>query len=394
MIDNMEAEREFPWRKKISKRGRAFGYSGLATVGILLSGWAFIYLFPFIVGRAGLGGVFLAVLYALVPVAFTLFFVAMIDRWEPEPRWMYIFAFTWGAGTSVLLAVLFQDFFRALLRDSADAQLAALASDMRFTASCVAPFTEELIKGGGVLLIYFIFRRYFDGPVDGIVYGALIGAGFAFTENILYFLNDLEEISFLFHIRFLDAPFNHEAWTAIFGFFLGFARYSPKKLAPLLYMIPGLGGAIFGHWFNNDALNWPGMTYEKYLLLSNAPALIIFILLIYFARQQEKEVVLQSLAHYVEAGLLSNLEVEMIESLAARRAAQRWVELLARKRQEDPGELRAVMENFQAKLLELGYLHAREIGENKVRRARSQRREAEILAELAADRARITGEYF
>ena len=30
-------------------------------------------------------------------------------------------------------------------------------------------------------------RREFDGIVDGIVYAGLVAAGFAFTENILYF---------------------------------------------------------------------------------------------------------------------------------------------------------------------------------------------------------------
>ena len=46
---------------------------------------------------------------------------------------------------------------------------------------------EEFGKGLGVFLIFVTARRAFDGPVDGIVYGALIGAGFAFTENIQYF---------------------------------------------------------------------------------------------------------------------------------------------------------------------------------------------------------------
>ena len=50
-----------------------------------------------------------------------------------------------------------------------------------------APIVEEVAKGLGLLLIFVTARRAFDGPVDGVVYGALIGAGFAFTENIQYF---------------------------------------------------------------------------------------------------------------------------------------------------------------------------------------------------------------
>ena len=50
-----------------------------------------------------------------------------------------------------------------------------------------APIVEEVGKGLGLLLLFVTARRAFDGPVDGVVYGALIGAGFALTENIQYF---------------------------------------------------------------------------------------------------------------------------------------------------------------------------------------------------------------
>ena len=50
-----------------------------------------------------------------------------------------------------------------------------------------APLVEEVAKGLGVLLIYAFSRAHFDGPVDGLVYAATVAAGFAFTENILYF---------------------------------------------------------------------------------------------------------------------------------------------------------------------------------------------------------------
>src|SRR5699024_11787194 len=49
-----------------------------------------------------------------------------------------------------------------------------------------APVVEESTKTVLLVIIVLAARRYFEGPLDGLVYGALIGAGFAFTENILY----------------------------------------------------------------------------------------------------------------------------------------------------------------------------------------------------------------
>ena len=59
--------------------------------------------------------------------------------------------------------------------------------DEAMQAVVQAPLVEETAKGIGVLLIFAFSRSHFDGPVDGLVYAATAAAGFAFTENILYF---------------------------------------------------------------------------------------------------------------------------------------------------------------------------------------------------------------
>src|SRR5699024_4669870 len=49
-----------------------------------------------------------------------------------------------------------------------------------------APVVEEAMKSAGLLGLLIWGRRYISGPLDGVVYAALIAGGFAFTENILY----------------------------------------------------------------------------------------------------------------------------------------------------------------------------------------------------------------
>ena len=57
---------------------------------------------------------------------------------------------------------------------------------MAITASVVAPLVEETLKAVPLLFIFFMFRREFDGLMDGLLYGALVGFGFAMTENFFY----------------------------------------------------------------------------------------------------------------------------------------------------------------------------------------------------------------
>jgi protease PrsW len=54
--------------------------------------------------------------------------------------------------------------------------------------------------------------------MDGIIYGAAAGMGFAALENLIYGLNRLDALSHLLatiSVRTLAAPFAHGMWTAI-----------------------------------------------------------------------------------------------------------------------------------------------------------------------------------
>ena len=97
-----------------------------------------------------------------------LFAVRIIDRWEPEPRGLLVLAVAWGAIAAVGIA-LGVDLLMTHGRSACDDSLVRDA----FSAVVQAPIVEEFAKGLGVYLIFVTARRAFDGPVDGIVYGAL-----------------------------------------------------------------------------------------------------------------------------------------------------------------------------------------------------------------------------
>ena len=62
-----------------------------------------------------------------------------------------------------------------------------------------------------------IFRRSeIHGLLDGIIYGALVGIGFAFVEDIVYYLQSLQagQLGVTFFLRGIMAPFAHPLFTA------------------------------------------------------------------------------------------------------------------------------------------------------------------------------------
>ena len=311
-----------------ARRGRsasvwAFGALGFAMLALI----AYFALF------LGVGASVVGLVLALVPLAIVLTGVRMIDRWEPEPKSLVIFALAWGAVAAVGITLLVELAF-------------ALAVGQRnefFAAVIQAPVIEELAKGAGVLLVFVIGRRAFDGPVDGVVYGALIGAGFAFTENIQYFGTSLisggaGELTLTFILRGLVSPFAHAMFTALTGFAIGLAaRRGASTAAAVGSGALGLLGAVGLHayWNGSSLLG----DFLALYLTTQVPLFIGFIIAILALRREEARLTRVRLGEYAAAGWFTPQEVEMLATPAGRRTGLQWASGLR-------GDRREVMREF------------------------------------------------
>src|SRR5690606_22600927 len=160
------------------------------------------------------------------------------------------------------------------------------------------PLLEEACKMVGVLVIILIARHTIDGPIDGLVYGALIGAGFAFTENIQYFFvygasQGFDATVTIFFMRGILSPFAHAMFTGIFGLLVGLARGGRRNL--VLFALLGYVAGVAMH-----AL-WNGSSYVNFLmlyLLLQVPQFILFIVAIVLLRKEAATITHQRLSDY------------------------------------------------------------------------------------------------
>lgn len=281
-------------------------------------GFAMLALIAYFALFLGTAASVVGLVLALVPLGIVLFGVHLIDRWEPEPRSLVVFALAWGGVAGVGLALLV-DLGVALSVGRADPVFAAVIQ---------APLVEEVAKGLGVLLVLVIGRRAFDGPVDGVVYGALVGAGFAFTENIQYFGLSLIDggaghLTLTFVLRGLVSPFAHAMFTALTGFAIGIAvRRGAGVGGALGAGMLGLLGAVGLHAF------WNGSSllgdFIVLYLTTQIPLFIGFIFAIVALRRAEVRLTRRRLADYAAAGWFTPEEVVMLATPAGRRAGMRW----------------------------------------------------------------------
>jgi RsiW-degrading membrane proteinase PrsW (M82 family) len=350
------------------------------VVGILVGAFLVALVFAYFALSVGGGTVTIAVIAALVPLIVLLLAVRWIDRWEPEPRAALWFAFLWGAGVSVALALIVDIGIRI-----AGSIAGTPTSDEMLSTVIQAPLVEETAKGLGVLILAFAARRYLDGPVDGIVYAAVIAAGFTFTEDVLYFSTSLAEegpggLASTFVVRGIFSPFAHMMFTACTGFAVGWAVQRTSGIGIVGYWLVGLLPAMALHALWNGA-GFVVSDFWGYYLLVQVPFFLAAIAVVTYLRRQEIRVTRARLLDYAAAGWFLPGEVDWLAPPAGRRSARAWA------RSQSPGTAEA-MARFTRDATRLAFARQRIVtGRSHIGPPLD---ESALLAAISADRAALT----
>lgn len=316
----------------------------LEVIGIGIGSTGVLAMVSVIAGTAGVASTTLAGILAFLPLLVVLLGIRWVDRWEPEPRATLLTAFLWGAGVSTGISLVFNTAFALGAERSGLSPFGQLV----LSTAVVAPVVEEVTKGLGVLGILLWRHRSFDGPVDGIVYGATVAAGFAFVENILYFAQYGEALGAVFFSRAVMSPFAHVVFTSMTGIALGIASRQHSRTSWLWLFPAGLVGATLLHaLWNFSTLS--GRYLNLYFLLQ-VPMFVGLIALVFWLHSREAAVIRHRLGEYAAAGWLPPNEVAMVASLGERRRARAWAATFGRGHQ---------MAEFQRQATDLAYARER-----------------------------------
>ncbi|GAB3296720.1 PrsW family intramembrane metalloprotease [Parasphingorhabdus pacifica] len=352
----------------------------LGTIGLMMLGVATsrVGVLPAVVGAAA----------ALLPVGAVFAATVWIDRWEPEPPMLMLGAFLWGAGGATGCALLLNDAVIGF-----GATVLGPSDHLFFERAVMAPVVEEAAKALFVIALWLWRRSEFNGLVDGIVYASLTAAGFAFTENILYFGKAFAEGGFggvsggviaVFILRGLLAPFSHPLFSAMFGIGIGLAARAgttaPRVLWPVLGYVVAV--VLHGVWNGSTLLGGTGFLNMYFLIM--VPIFIGTGWMIVWQRKREQRIIVEQLPVLRRAGLIVDSEVEMLASLAGRSGWQRKVKATA------GSDAAKAVRDYQIAVTELAFLQHRAEEEGTTSAVRRARR-LELIEDLKRARRSAAG---
>jgi RsiW-degrading membrane proteinase PrsW (M82 family) len=329
--------------RRIRFQGRAVRV--LAIIGLVLAGLVTLLVVgidagpvPFVTG----------LVLATVPVPIYVFLALRIDRFEPEPVRLLAWAFFWGATGAVFIALVLNTAGQAIVGSQFGADVGEL-----YGGSVSAPLVEESAKGFVLLLIYRWRRWRLDSVLDGIVYAAMVGLGFAMTENVLYYSNAAAgggvPLGAVFFLRGVLQPFGHPVFTSMTGIGLAVAATTDRRWLRAVAPFAGWAGAVGLHsLWNTSATVGGGIAFVGVYFLIMVPLFFGLICVALVSMRREGRVVSEYLRPEVAAGTLTAGDVELLSSLRNRRR-------LVKAARRDSRAARRAARAFQLAATELAF---------------------------------------
>jgi RsiW-degrading membrane proteinase PrsW (M82 family) len=251
-------------------------------------------------------GVLLVLGVGILPMLVYALILWWFDRYEKEPLGLLIASFLWGAVPAIIFSLIVE-----LVLDVPISRFVEPVTASLIGAAVVAPVAEEVFKGVALLLLLVFFRKEIDSPLDGIIYGGLVGFGFAAVENVFYFAGAFFEsglggLASLAVFRAFAFGLNHALYTGLTGLGLALARTVPIRWVKIGGPMAGLVLGMVAHAVHNGSvmlgaeLCWPFLV----AVASDWGGVLILLVVVIWVSVRERLWISTYLADEVRGALL------------------------------------------------------------------------------------------
>jgi len=264
--------------------------------------------------------VLLSLFFSSIPILFYVWFVWWLDHNDREPLALIAVAFLWGALASIVISIVLEVVFAIpLLLFSEGVQNAV-------SYVLLAPIIEELSKS--LILFVLFFHRRFNRMLDGIVYGAVVGFGFAASENLLYYISTYFTKGvgvwvIVVILRTMLTAVGHALYTSITGAGVSIMKFARQRWMRFVFPPMALLVAIVLH----SLFNLGVVSTEFYSLLFFVISIVIVFfgvlaiaVAMFLGLHDEESCIRIQLADELRSGSITEGEYEIIQSYLKRRS--------------------------------------------------------------------------
>lgn len=280
--------------------------------------------------QIGIGWVAAGLSLSVIVVTPIILAFLWLNRWHRGRPQLLVSAFAWGAGVATFCSIWSQQWLHDLVDTVWGTDVGAWVRPLMIT-----PVTEEVLKG--LFLFWLLIRRRRDitGVLDAVVYAGLVGVGFSFIENSLYFGRPVMDVvhsggadsaavatlGVTLFMRVAMVPFFHSLMVALTAVGVGIAANRRERVARVVPVILGLLSAIVLH----GIWDWAGLaSSDPYLIFRiygavMVPVFLSMLIAVLVLRRRQGRMIVQGMPILVRSGDLTAGEAASLTSLRARR---------------------------------------------------------------------------
>ncbi len=283
-----------------------------------------------VVAQRGPAPALVGLLLALLPIPLLVALILYLDRLEPEPRALLAAIFGAGAGVAVITALLGRALNTGAITTPELGPHASVHATVSAGSAIGGAFVSETLVGLVLVALLASRRTEIDGVEDGVVYGSMVGLGFALVANVYAYAvawnAGAGALAEEFARRGVFGPVFEALFTSLIGLGVAYAAARPAVPAGYLAVAAGWVGAVAGDalWNHSNAEGGTGLQVTYIVLIVALLALVIAVLA---DRRRAVGMIIAFLPEFEDPEVVTTQDVRMLASLRLRRLGRQWARL-------------------------------------------------------------------
>jgi RsiW-degrading membrane proteinase PrsW (M82 family) len=201
-----------------------------------------------VVAQRGPAPTLVGLLLALLPVPLLVAVILYLDRLEPEPRALLAAMFGAGAGIAVITALLGRALHTGVITTPDLEPHASVAAAVSVGAAIGGALVAQTLIALVLIALLASRRTEIDGVEDGVVYGSMVGLGFALVANVYAYgvawNSGAGALADEFAQRGVFGPVFQALFASLIGLGIAYAAARPAVPGRYLAIVAGWAAAV------------------------------------------------------------------------------------------------------------------------------------------------------